>query len=85
MKGADFNTPRPNEKEPPRRTVLHLIMIFKGKIMLKFLVVEDDNQQTQVIYNSPEYLQQRHNITGCDQLLNKVSAALSGIVEAATE
>lgn len=51
----------------------------------KFLVVEDDDQQTQIIYNSPEYLQQRHNIIGCDEFLVKVSGALSGIAEAATK
>lgn len=51
----------------------------------KFLVVQDANQQTQVIYNSPEYLQQRHNIAGCDEFLTKVSGALSGIAEAATK
>ncbi|MEL6438737.1 MAG: DUF302 domain-containing protein [Cyanobacteria bacterium J06621_8] len=51
----------------------------------KFLVVQDENQETQVSYNSPEYLQQRHNIAGCDQFLAKVSGALSGIAEAATK
>ena len=50
----------------------------------KFLVMQDD-EQTQIVYNSPEYLQQRHNITGCDEELTKVSGALSGIAEAATK
>ncbi len=51
----------------------------------KILVLQDDNNQTQVIYNSSEYLQQRHNINGCDQVLEKVSGALKGITEAATK
>jgi len=50
----------------------------------KFLVMQDD-EQTQIVYNSPEYLQQRHNITGCDEELTKVSGALSDIAEAATK
>ncbi|MEM8721728.1 MAG: DUF302 domain-containing protein [Cyanobacteria bacterium P01_G01_bin.39] len=51
----------------------------------KFLIVQDNNQQTQIIYNSPQYLQQRHDINGCDQFLDQVSAALSGIAKAATK
>ena len=51
----------------------------------KFLVLQDNNQQTQVIYNSPEYLQQRHNITGCDDFLAKVSGVVRGIADAATK
>ena len=51
----------------------------------KFLVLQDDNQQTQIIYNSPQYLQQRHKIQGCDQFLAKVSGVLQGIAEAATK
>ena len=51
----------------------------------KILVLQDDNNQTQIIYNSSEYLQQRHNINGCDRVLEKVSGALKGITEAATK
>ncbi|MEL6927326.1 MAG: DUF302 domain-containing protein [Cyanobacteria bacterium J06600_6] len=51
----------------------------------KFLVTEDDQQQTQIIYNSPAYLQQRHNISGCDEPLAKVAGVLSGIAEAAAK
>lgn len=49
----------------------------------KFLVVQDDQEQTKIVYNSPQYLQQRHNINGCDEVLNKVSGVLNGIAEAA--
>ena len=51
----------------------------------KFLVLEDKDEQTQIIYNSPQYIQQRHNINGCDKVLNKVSEALKGIAEAASK
>lgn len=51
----------------------------------KILVLQGENNQTQVIYNAPEYLQQRHNISGCDQFLTKVSGALQGITAAATK
>jgi len=51
----------------------------------KFLIVEREAKQTQIIYNSPQYLQQRHNITGCDEVLNKVSEVLKGISEAASK
>lgn len=51
----------------------------------KILIMEDDNKQTQVIYNDPSYLQQRHNITGCDEILTKISGVLKGITEAAVK
>jgi len=49
----------------------------------KILVVENEAQETQVIYNSPQYLQQRHDIQGCDEVLTKVSGILQGITETA--
>ncbi len=49
----------------------------------KILVLQNDNNQTQVIYNSPQYLQQRHNINGCDEVLAKVSGVLKDITKAA--
>ncbi|MEM8676012.1 MAG: DUF302 domain-containing protein [Cyanobacteria bacterium P01_G01_bin.67] len=51
----------------------------------KFLVLQDNNQQTLVIYNSPQYLQQRHKITGCDDFLAKVSGVLESIANTATK
>ena len=51
----------------------------------KLLVMQDENKQTQIIYNSPQYLRQRHNIEGCDEVLNKVSGVLKGIAEEATK
>ena len=51
----------------------------------KILVLEAEDKQTQVIYNDPNYLQQRHNIKGCDEVLTKVSGVLQGITKAATK
>ena len=51
----------------------------------KILILQNEDKQTQVIYNDPQYLQQRHNISGCDEVLAKVSGVLEGIIEAATK
>ena len=45
----------------------------------KILVLQDDNEQTQIIYNLPDYLQQRHSINGCDEVLAKVTTVLESI------
>ena len=49
----------------------------------KILVYRDEDSQTKIAYNHPKYLKQRHNIKGCDEVLDKVSGALKGITEAA--
>ena len=46
----------------------------------KILVYQDANNQTQIVYNDPKYLQQRHNIVNCDRVLKKVSEVLETIV-----
>ena len=46
----------------------------------KILVYQDVNNQTKIVYNDPQYLQQRHNISGCDSILEKVSEVLKNIV-----
>lgn len=51
----------------------------------KILVYQDESDRTQISYNHPEYLQQRHNIEGCDEVLEKVSGALKSIAETAVE
>ncbi len=51
----------------------------------KILVYQDEDAQTQIVYNQPDYLKQRHNIEGCDEVLEKVSEALKGITEAAVQ
>lgn len=42
----------------------------------KMLVWKGHDGQVHVGYNSPEYLEKRHNIEGCNQELKKISDAL---------
>jgi uncharacterized protein (DUF302 family) len=49
----------------------------------KALVWEDETGQVWISYNDPEYLQQRHGISGCDEVLAKIEKALAGITKAA--
>ena len=51
----------------------------------KFLIWQDDEGDVFISYNSPQYLKQRHQIEGCDGVLNKVENALAGITKAATK
>src|SRR5579862_1602303 len=49
---------------------------------LKVLVAEDENGKTQVTYNSPEYLQQRHSVP--EDLIKNI-ALVGGLVAKAVE
>ncbi|MDX1636611.1 MAG: DUF302 domain-containing protein [Balneolaceae bacterium] len=49
----------------------------------KMVVWEDDNGDVMIGYNDPDYLKQRHYITGCDAELNNIGAALKTIATAA--
>lgn len=49
----------------------------------KFLVSADEQGQVSISYNAPAYLAQRHDITGCDELLDKTDKALANIVATA--
>lgn len=51
----------------------------------KALIWEDESGQVWLGYNDPMYLQQRHDIEGCDAALEKVSGALENFATAATE
>jgi uncharacterized protein (DUF302 family) len=56
----------------------------------KFLVWEGEAGQVNVSYNDPQYLQNRHSLTGPDDVLTTISKALGGlsstvVVEAETE
>lgn len=51
----------------------------------KALIWEDESGQVWLGYNDPMYLQQRHDIEGCDAVLEKVSGALNNFGTAATE
>ncbi|MGB5447168.1 MAG: DUF302 domain-containing protein, partial [Psychromonas sp.] len=47
----------------------------------KALIWEDANAKVWISYNDPGYLQKRHNITGCEEVLSKVENALAGIAK----
>lgn len=51
----------------------------------KALIWQDNNQNVWISYNDPSYLKERHNIQGCDKVLNKVSGALSKLTGAAAK
>lgn len=51
----------------------------------KALIWQDRNNEVWISYNNPDYLKSRHNIRGCDEVLKKVSGALSGMIRAAAE
>ncbi|MFP4346313.1 MAG: DUF302 domain-containing protein [Anaerolineales bacterium] len=50
----------------------------------KMLVWEDAEGQVHLAYNDPQYLAQRHNLSGVDEVLSTISGALSAIAEEAT-
>ncbi|WP_318511088.1 DUF302 domain-containing protein [Photobacterium leiognathi] len=49
----------------------------------KVLVSEDANNKVWLSYNNPSYLMKRHDIRGCDEVINKVSGILSNLSELA--
>lgn len=51
----------------------------------KALVYEDENGQVWFAYNDPAYIAGRHNISGCDAVVTKISKALANFSRAATE
>ncbi len=50
----------------------------------KMLAWQDDAGQTHLGWNDPAYLQARHGMEGCEEVLQKVSAALANFAKAAT-
>ena len=50
----------------------------------KALFWEDENGQVWLSYNDPKYLVDRHNIKECDEVVKKISNALSNFAKAAT-
>jgi len=50
----------------------------------KALITENDGKVS-LSYNDPGYLAKRHNISGCDKVLDKVSKALAAFAKAATQ
>lgn len=51
----------------------------------KALIWEDSERVVWLGYNDPEYLKQRHDIEGCDEVIEKVKGALENFAKAATE
>ena len=49
----------------------------------KALVWEDENAKAWISYNDPRYLEKRHNIAGCEEVLAKTEKALAGITKSA--
>ena len=52
----------------------------------KMIIWKDDQSRVWVSYNDPRYLEKRHLITGCEDVLVKIEKALSGFASyAATQ
>ena len=49
----------------------------------KALIWQDDGGKVWITYNEPGYLQGRHGISGCEEVLAKIEKALAGISNAA--
>jgi uncharacterized protein (DUF302 family) len=49
----------------------------------KALIWEDESGTVWISYNNPEYLADRHDLEGCDEVIAKVKAALSNFAHAA--
>lgn len=50
----------------------------------KALIWQDSESTTWLSYNDPRYLEQRHDISGCEEVIAKIEQALAGITKAAT-
>jgi uncharacterized protein (DUF302 family) len=50
----------------------------------KALIWEDGEGQVWLSYNDPNYLVERHGITGCAEVIKKIETALSNFAKAAT-
>jgi uncharacterized protein (DUF302 family) len=51
----------------------------------KALIWEDDNAKVWISYNDPRYLEKRHNIAGCEEVIAKIEKALAGITKSAAD
>ena len=49
----------------------------------KALIWEDDQAKVWISYNDPGYLEKRHNISGCEEVIAKIEKALAGITKSA--
>lgn len=51
----------------------------------KALVWQDESGQVWLAYNDPEYLMERHSLTGCESVIERVSGVLDELATAATQ
>ena len=51
----------------------------------KVLISEDADKNVWLSYNNPDYLKTRHNIEGCDTVIDNIAKALNGISAAAVK
>lgn len=51
----------------------------------KVLIAKDANGKVWISYNNPEYMKQRHQVTGCDAVFSKVTNVLSALTSAAAK
>ncbi len=51
----------------------------------KALIWEDESGKVWLSYNDPAYLVERHNISGCEEVVQKVTNALANFAKSATE
>jgi uncharacterized protein (DUF302 family) len=50
----------------------------------KMLIWSDEAGQTWLAYNDPVYMAKRHSVTGCDEVVKKITGALGKFSAAAT-
>lgn len=51
----------------------------------KALIWEDDKAMVWISYNDPRYLEKRHNILGCEEVIAKIEKALAGIAKSTSK
>ena len=51
----------------------------------KVLFWEDESGKTRISYNDPNYLKDRHNLEGCDKVIEKVSSVLRKLSQKVAE
>jgi len=49
----------------------------------KALIWKDDKGKAWISYNNPRYLEKRHTIIGCEEVILKIEKALAGIAKSA--
>ena len=50
----------------------------------KALIWKDSEDKVWISYNNPGYLEKRHNISNCEEVISKIEKALAGITKAAS-